>query len=153
MMQNKLDAFFQKGPPQEPLRGNPANRLQSEKKEHSLGFVVVWTGFVQARLFLPVHLLELHWRFYPTVLDWKCEMSSFKKCQAFMHILRNRSLGPSKYYFLQTALCWTCCLHEKAVESQAKSIIGTKLLEYTAFNHDRHSVQVCQCLFKCISFI
>lgn len=62
MMQNKLDAFFQKGPPQEPLRENPANRLQKEK-EHILGSVVVWTGLIQPRLFLLIHLLALHLHF------------------------------------------------------------------------------------------
>lgn len=39
MMQNKLDLFSQKGPPQEPLRENAAKRLHREK-EHSLG--ILW---------------------------------------------------------------------------------------------------------------
>lgn len=67
VMQNELDAFSPKGPPQEPQRGNPANRLQ---RKHA-GLVVVWTWLIQTRLLLSIHLLALHLCFYPTQLDWK----------------------------------------------------------------------------------
>lgn len=55
------------------------------EKNPSLGFVVVQSGLIQPRLFLPVHLLALHLHFYPTLL---IENPS----HFFFHIHTNRTL-------------------------------------------------------------
>lgn len=62
-MQNKLDTFFRKGPPQEPRGEDAASRLQIEKEAQFGNYMVVWTEVIQPRLFLPIHLLALHLHF------------------------------------------------------------------------------------------